>query len=402
METPPVAAAKHVYKNKWWKSAGYCVPGAIFGAGGLATGFQAASNRGSNVLLIALVAAFLLALAAYFFGVALRSRLVIEGTRIEVRGAFRQRSSDLSEIEGFRTVSSRYGSFRQLVLKEGRGAISIQSSFKTDDHYRAWFQQIPDLDQRDRQALLAEIEKQQDLGATPEERLGALTRANRQNKVLLVFVAAAVAGLNFAPHAWLTPCAVLVILAPFAAAYLCWSAPLLSTVFKRRSDPRADTSYILLVASFGLLLRMRENHFLSVHPLLPAMALAAVAVTLAYYRGARTGANRRAILAVFLVAALYGYSAIAVADVFFDNAPGQAFTSQVVDHHVSRGSRSTTYYLRLAPWGPVETADDVSVPSSLYRATHLGDTICLDLHPGRLHAPWFHVVACPSAPLAQP
>ena len=374
----------------------------IFGAGGLATGFLAVSRHGSDIIPAALVAAFLLALAAYFFGVALRSRLVIEGTRIEVRGAFRERSADLGEIEGFAPCSSRYGSFRQLVLKEGRGAISIQSSFKTDDDYRAWFQQIPDLDQRDREALLAEIEKQQDLGATPEERLGALTRANQQNKVLLVVVAAAVAGLNFAPHAWLAPCAVLVMLAPFAAAYLCWSAPLLYTVFKKRSDPRADTSYILMVASLGLLLRMRENHFLSVHPLLPAMAMAAVAIVLAYYQAARAGANRRAILAVFLVAALYGYSAIAVADVFFDSAPGQAFTSQVVGGHVSRGSRSTTYYLRLAPWGPVETADDVSVPSSLYRATHLGDTICLDLHPGRLRAPWFHVAACPSAPLSEP
>ena len=158
-----------------------------------------------------------------------------------------------------------------------------------------------------------------------------------------------------------------------------------------------------MVASLGLLLRMRQNHFLSVHPLLPAMAMAAVAIVLAYYQAARAGANRRAILAVFLVAALYGYSAIAVADVFFDSAPGQAFTSQVVGGHVSRGSRSTTYYLRLAPWGPVETAGGVErAVEPLPRHPVWGDTICLDLHPGRLRAPWFHVAACPSAPLSEP
>ena len=80
------------------------LPALIFGAGGLATGFLAVSRHGSDIIPAALVAAFLLALAAYFFGVALRSRLVIEGTRIEVRGAFRERSADLGEIEGFRTV----------------------------------------------------------------------------------------------------------------------------------------------------------------------------------------------------------------------------------------------------------------------------------------------------------
>jgi len=50
-------------------------------------------------------------------GPGLRSRLVIDGTRIEVRGAFQERSVDLSEVEVFRTITNA----QRLVLEAEAG-----------------------------------------------------------------------------------------------------------------------------------------------------------------------------------------------------------------------------------------------------------------------------------------
>lgn len=391
MNSTAQAALHRVYRYNRLQKCFYVLFGAFFALGGLSMTGSALAHPGAAPGLS--VGVLVLALGAYMLLLGFRSRILIDGTHIEVRGAFRTQPADLNEIEGLRTLRSRYGSFRQLILKNSRRPITIRSRFKTDDDFRAWMQQIPDLDQRDRQALLAEIEQQQDLGATPEERLGALKAAKRNATALLVIAAAAAIGLNFGSKPWLALCAVVLILAPFVAAFLCLRAPLLYTAFKRRADPRGEASYTLFVCSLGMIYTMREPHFLSFKPLTALMALAALALLIALLSPARKSGNRGALLALVAFAALYGLGAVAVSDVFFDRSQGTVYTAQVTGHHITHG-RSTKYYLRLEPWGPVHAVEDVSVPSSLYRATSAGDTVCPELHPGRLNAPWFLVRAC--------
>jgi hypothetical protein len=389
MDLTAQAALNRVYRYKWWQKSFYGLFGAffIFGGLGMAGTFLTHPSAASSLSLA------VLALGIYMLLVAFRSRILIDGERIEVRGAFRKCSASLTEIEGFRTLRSRYGSFRQLIVKNNHSPITIRPSFRTDDDFRAWMQQITDLDQRDREALLAEIEQHQDLGATPEERLSALTAAKRNATALLVVAAAAAVGLNFGSKPWQQPCAVVLILAPFATAFLCLRSPLLYTAFKKRADPRGEASYTLLVSSLGLVYGMREPHFLSFKPLIALMALTAFALFIALFRPARKSANRGALLALIGFAVLYGLGAVADSNVFFDQSQGALYTAQVAGHHVTHG-RSTKYYLRLQPWGPVQTVEDVSVPSGVYNGAAVGDTVCPELHPGSLHAPWFRVRPC--------
>lgn len=395
MDATAQAALKRVYRYKWWRKCLCGLFGTLFTVGGLSALFTGLAHSGD--LHRTWLTFLLLPIGAYVLSLGFRSRIVIDGSRIEVYGAIRTRSVDLSEIEGFRTLQSRYGSFRQLILKNGLGPISIKSNFNTDDDYRAWMRQIPDLDQRDRQALLAEIEQQQDLGATPEERLGALKVAKRNATALVVIAAAAAVGLNFGakswPETWIETCAIVLILAPFAAAFLCLRTPLLYTAFKRRSDPRGEASYTLIISSLGMIFSMSEPHFVTVEPLMGLTVLMAFALLVVLFGPARKSGNRGALLALVAFAGLYGWGAIAAVDVLFDDSQGVVYAAQVVGEHVSRG-RSTTYYLRLEPWGPVQAVEDVSVLSSVYDATSLGNTVCPELHPGWLHAPWFRVRAC--------
>src|SRR6185437_16301084 len=75
----------------------------------------------------------------YLIALGTRSRITIDGTHLEVRGAFTDNSADLHEIQGYRTISSRNGKYTQIYLNNGRGTITFSSLFDRDDAFDAWF-----------------------------------------------------------------------------------------------------------------------------------------------------------------------------------------------------------------------------------------------------------------------
>ncbi|MFP5276160.1 MAG: hypothetical protein ACLGPM_03515 [Acidobacteriota bacterium] len=386
-------AARRVYRLKIWLRVLYSLMGCMFLAiGSLFVFLTGQGTQGPPALLLWVV---FFGLGGYMLAYALRVRVVLEGNRITVRGAFRERSAEDADLEGFRTVRSRNGSYTQLVLKGGAGSISIPSSLDTDDEYRAWMQAIPDLDERDRTALLEQIKQDTELGGSEAERVAALGTAKSLSYLLTgVSVLAAVA-VNFGKGSLLTPAAVTLMLAPWAALSMVFRSPLLYTLFKKKSDPRAEMSYPLLIAGFGLLFHLGAIHFISIRPLLPYAILAGLVLIAACYGPASRSPNRGTLFAVFFLAAMYSYSAVAVADSSLDKSAGASYSTQVLGHHITEG-RSTTYSLLVAPWGPVATPENVSVPSSVYRSTAIGDTVCPELHPGLLRAPWFRLAPCSS------
>jgi len=96
---------------------------------------------------------------------------------------------------------------------------------------------------------------------------------------------------------------------------------------------------------------------------------------------------------IFVFGAFYGWGLIAQANALLDTSPARIFQVAVTGKHVSSG-KTTTYYLRLEPWGPATTSQDVSVPSSLYDYADVGVTVCVVLYPGALRIPWYEVERC--------
>ncbi len=396
---PQMAATRHEYRLVLWAQGLYTLLGFALTAGGAFSAYIASADSGSPIQLV--VPVFLLCLGLYFFAL-LRSRLVMEGMRIEVRGALKESTADLSEIEGYRTVNSRNGTYTQLCLKEGRGTITIAQTFDVDDDYRAWLQQLTDLDKRDRDVLLDEISNQQDLGATPKERLAALKQARVLSIVATVAAIAAALGLHIGADAFHLPLAVALALAPVAVLFLMRQSPLLYAVFKRKSDPRADLGFVLLAAGFGLALQFARFEFVSMKPLVPLMILVALAYIAAFFESFRRGSPMpAAVITLLTVSISYGFGLAITADTLLDNADATAYVVSVTGKNVVNG-KSTTYYLELAPWGPVQEPNKISVSSNFYSETSSGDTVCLALHPGRLHAAWYHLAACSASPASEP
>jgi hypothetical protein len=391
-----MGSGRHEYRFKNWYRWFYL----LFGVVVIAGGFFMAAKILSEPDLIVLAATMMIfpIMGLYILAYALRSRLILDGSRIIVRGVFKEKAADLSEVEGSRIVSSRNGSYMLLYLKEGRGKITISQSFDTDDDYRAWFQKIIDLDARDRDALLAEISQDAELGSTPEDRLAALKQAKTINIAAIAFTIAVAIGvnLNLTPANYRLFLSILLALAPFAVMMLIHRSPLLYSLFKKEADPRADVAFILMAAGFGLAFTAADIEFVSMKPLLFLNIPVALICIAAFYGPSRKYNSQVAVLfGVLFVSLPYSFGLAVAANKMLDRAKPAIYIVPITGKHESHG-KSTTYYLELAPWGPIDHPNEISVASDFYRDIQPGDQVCLGLHPGRLHAAWYQLAECPA------
>ena len=393
--------SRHEYRLKGWQRGFYLVLGLAMGAFAIFMLTNASAQQAQDFVL--LPALFFLAIGIYLAALALRSKLVIEGNRIEVQYAFRERSADLREIEGFRTVTTRNGSFLQLQLNEGKGRITISRSFQSDDDQRAWFQQLTDLDERGRKALLDEIEKQESLGATPEQRLAAVKRARLWNLCVTSVAVAAAVGFNLAEGNLRIFSAAILALVPVVVQFLVHREPLLYAIFKPRRDPRADLGIAFMASGVGLLLGARNVEFISMKPLLPYILLGSLVCAMVVYGANRSSAQVWGVMiAALFFAIMYGYGLAVAVDTLADQSKAASFVATITGKHTTSGSRTTTYYLNLEPWGPIQKPNVLTVSRDFYQAAAPGDGVCLDLHAGALRVPWYKLVNCHGQPAAQP
>jgi len=389
--------SRHEYVLAAWKRALFVILGTLLTGGGLFFGF--ASSPGADATISLVSSLFFLCGGIYTIAYALLARVVIEGPRIRVRGAFREQSADISEIEGYRTVSSRNGTYTHLCLKEGRGTISLSNSFETDDDYQAWLAHLTDLDKRDRDSMLDEIAREESFGSSPSERLHALSRARTWNILLIVATALLALALNFAGPDFRLPAAFALAIAPIVVLFLAWRSPLLYAIMKPRSDPRTDLGFIVIVAGFGLLIRDRGVHLVAQQPILLITAAIAIALTVGLYGSMKSGAGFFGrLIGLFFFVGIYSYGLAVFADSLPDQSQATPFATSVIGKHVSHGGRSTSYILELAPWGPVQDRNNLSVSSSEYANVAAGDPVCLLLHPGALHIQWYERVKCSALP----
>jgi hypothetical protein len=205
--------------------------------------------------------------------------------------------------------------------------------------------------------------------------------------------------LNMTDPQFRLSAALLLALGPVAVVYLTRKSPLLYAVLKPRSDPRADLAFVLIVAGFGLLMRLRGIHLVSAQTVMIAAAAIGVALTALLSASVPSGAGFAGrLIALLLFAGPYAYSVVVIADALPDRAEPASFTATVVGKHVSRGGRSTSYVLTLSPWGPIEGPNNLDTPASNYARVSIGDPVCLLLHPGVVHIEWYERIPCPVRP----
>lgn len=89
--------------------------------------------------------------------------------------------------------------------------------------------------------------------------------------------------------------------------------------------------------------------------------------------------------------ALYSYAATYGINCVYDTSEAKIYHTKVLGKSISRGRRSTTYYLRVKPWGTHREAEKISVALSQYSATSIGQTVNIDYKKGLLGIPWYFI-----------
>ena len=309
-------------------------------------------------------------------------------------------SADRADIEGLRTIEDQYGRRTRICVRGGRESFNVPDAFTGNDDLMEWLKGLPDLDQRDAEKITAEIDHRDPLAPATSEPSNALQRAKAWAIGLSVFAGAVSVPVMFYRHREIRETSLVVLaLCVVLGIVLVHLFPLFFTIFRRKPDPRADVGFLVMWPGVAMLLSYQfandPSHLVDPMQLIYWVLLFLACFVASLFRIAWTSATRWALLAALII--FGSISSIGVTnalDVVPDHSVAAVYSAQVVKLYESHG-KTTTYYLRLTPWGPIGYYDDVSVSQKRYERAHVGDVVCTGLHPGFLHAAWYTLVACP-------
>jgi hypothetical protein len=151
MESQQLEPTSHEYRMKASKSGLYLLVAAILivTSAPVATRGLVSANIPTAIGGV-VIGALLMFCGLFMVATVLRSRLVIEESRIRLRVVFREEVFPLKQIEGVRTVSTGPSSqrvSRRVIYARGRSEPIEIIQFGSDDFLQRWLQQLPNLDQ---------------------------------------------------------------------------------------------------------------------------------------------------------------------------------------------------------------------------------------------------------------
>ena len=341
----------------------------------------------------------LLPLGLYAIARALWFRVVLLVDRIELIQPFFRRQVLRKEIHGWRIQRNWYGSTLELVAQNRRAdKLWIPLVFKTDDSWRGWFSTLTDLDAEEVREAERELLERLYPHLPADERVWQIARLRRLAAWVNVATLMLILTLLPAVPARLT--VLVCTLFPLVAVGLVARFQPLYQFTGRRDDPRPCLALPLILPGALLTVMLAETHPLHTltwgAPLILAgiLGLALTGVVARVDRGARTQGWGAPVLLLGITGVFYGYGAGLWWNALADPSTGQVYPVTVLSKHVYRGTRVTTWNLRLPPWGPVANSGDVSVPGELYRSTNPGDTVCAYLKHGAFRIPWYEIARC--------
>jgi hypothetical protein len=369
--------------------------GALAGAVAIALSHRSFATGEPPLALFGCLA--LAAFGAWILVSVLRARIVLTADSVTLYGAFTRRDVARADITGRRTIPLQYGQkLTVLSLRDPQAkALKLPQGLRTDATWDAWLASLPDLDAQAVRDLEAEVAANPELGQTPQERLAKLATARRLARGASFATYAAAAWGYFYPLPYGLALLTLAAL-PWLALVVVAKSRGLYRVDSQRNDPRPTLALPIMLPGFALLLRaLRDVEVLELPSALVYAALvAALLAWAAWLSDAALRARRSAVLLLFAVGCAYGYGVVVLGDAELDRGPGSDFRVVVLGQHLSRGSRSTTYYLRLDRWGARTEPADVSVSHDLYMQSAPGSTVCIHEGPGALAIPWYQVLPC--------
>lgn len=312
-------------------------------------------------LMISLSLLFVL-LGGYLILSMISSKVILRPDAVEVQNLFSSRTMLRGEIRGQRFLHNT-STIELLPRDASQKKLKIAFFAIPDSLFAAWFSSIPDLDAAELAESATQIASDPKFGLTPAQRSEQLARTRMTSKWLARVTYVVSIWGAFYPHPYQLIMTILVAV-PLVAIMLMLRSRGLYQMEGRRNDARPSLAIPFLIPGCVLAIRAIAGvNFLRWMPLFTlSLAVACALTALIVSADRRTRERRSALGAIFLFATFYALGVAAQADELLDRSTPQVFRVAVLSKRVARSSKSTTYYLRVEPWGPKRDTNDVSVP----------------------------------------
>ena len=151
MESRQVQPSSHEYRMKVSKSGFYLLSAVLLIVASILIATRGLASTSTRMALgRAAMGAVLVFSGVSMVATVVRSRLLIEESQIRFRIVYREEVFPLSEIEGFRTITTGPASHRvsrRVICVKGRREPIEIVQFDPDEFLQMWLQQFPNLDQ---------------------------------------------------------------------------------------------------------------------------------------------------------------------------------------------------------------------------------------------------------------
>jgi len=386
-----------VYRpGRLWRY-GFPILGAVAIVGG-ALGAWALGRPLSGIAQLIVSPMFgLLSLAGvYLILYARRMRVIVRQDEIELVEVTSSQIMRRDDLLGYRKIPGENGPPVLILVPrwDDRKKLKIPNVFNFDAAFDEWLRPFPDLDVRDAEDLQREIEQNQELGATPEERIASVNQARVVCRTLMIVTFAVAAWLWFYPEPYAVVVSAMALL-PWIAVYVAAHYRGVVVINEKKRDPHPGVGLPFIMPGLVLALRVINdvNTFNWQKPLIVTLLGGAVLTMGAWKADVAVRKKPWMALLIFLLSLGYGYGAGMEANSLLDRSPATVYLTTVTAKRISSGSKSTSYYLRLNAWGQ-QHRGEVMVPRSTYQSVIVGDPICVVQRAGALDIPWYAVHSC--------
>lgn len=306
---------------------------------------------------------------------------------------FREKTMMYLNVQGFR-VNTGKNSFLKFMGKDGsKLLINAFSDFKDkSDITAAISEHCVNLDAAEREAQMKVLLADESMGSNQEERAEAIksnTRISRYFNMAAIFIPVAVIWTHIE---WITALAFLWPL--LGLGLLIKGQGKLKFISMKKNSPMPN---LILGFAFpaGTLFFTTFFSLNLIHEAgawLPSIFIGLILTTLLYKFGINKleGNIAGQVSVMLVVSILYSSGAYLFLNKALDTAPCQTYPASILDRGVTTG-KSTSYWVTLTDFGPYKGAHRLVVSHSVYGVSQIGDTVKVDLHPGKFNLAWYEM-----------